>query len=523
MSRRELILCLFSVHDHDLFPMHLRRLISSNKINELHFSLTRGLWKYKSWGFPIRDSMPGAEVWMYFGEDHPKKGWSDVTNLLSGQFCSSLNFIDNAASVEPVWSFKPEGFVGSSWKNSSVYYASLPQEAVCTENLTPWKKLLPCFAKTGLASLLSTSHVFNTDFTSISVDIQPVCQTNPCSSPALELVQSISIVFNPPALFDGKQSWSLYKMFGRFITSICPLSSSSLVYVDITRNTSSNPHQLTPSPSSVVDYNQRKFAVYDLKSVFAEPEDGGVQKSLDKNGLNIADQYSKDMVYTKKSFEPDIEISRSVSGYGVFAGGIVSRIKNNKKKAVRVLFMDVIPWYLRIYVHTLKITSNGKEMKYEKMFYKPAVDRLAPHHLELVLSLPASSTTQIGLSFERSFLKWTEYPPDANHGVYAGSAILTVPKEGIDIPSIPSSTSAVNVIRIHSPCLLISLPTPDFSMPYNVICLVSTVVSLAFGPLHNLTTRKTREARDATQQKSLFTRLREFLSKKRQPEKTKSD
>lgn len=36
---------------------------------------------------------------------------------------------------------------------------------------------------------------------------------------------------------------------------------------------------------------------------------------------------------------------------------------------------------------------------------------------------------------------------------------------------------------------MVSLPTPDFSMPYNVICLACTVVAIAFGSLHNLTTR----------------------------------
>jgi phosphatidylinositol glycan class T len=459
--------------------------------------------------------MPGAEVWLYFGRDHsnPKKGWTDVTNLLSGQFCSSLNFIDNAASIQPAWSFKPEGVVDEEWNKTSVFYASLPQEAVCTENLTPWKKLLPCFAKTGIGSLLSASHIFNTDFISIAIDVKPICRESlRCTNPELELIQSVSIVLNLPAQYDGKQSWSLYKMFGRSLISSCPLASSSNIYVDVTKNTSSNPHELTPTPSTVIDQNGARLAVYNLKEMF-EGRDKEQQKATEKSGVNIADQYTKDVVYTNNFVRPDISISRSVSGYGVYTGGIVSRIQNNRKAPVKVLLLDVIPWYLRIYVHTLKITNNGREMGYEKMFYDPAVDRSAPHHLELVLTLPSSSTTQVEFSFERSFLKWTEYPPDANHGVYAGSAILTIPKEGIDIPSIPYSTSTVNVIRIHSQCLLISLPTPDFSMPYNVICLVSTVISLAFGPLHNLTTRTTRLERERGQQKSLFSRITELISK----------
>lgn len=38
--------------------------------------------------------------------------------------------------------------------------------------------------------------------------------------------------------------------------------------------------------------------------------------------------------------------------------------------------------------------------------------------------------------------------------------------------------------------LLLSLPTPDFSMPYNVIILTSTVMALAFGSIFNLLVRR---------------------------------
>jgi hypothetical protein len=46
------------------------------------------------------------------------------------------------------------------------------------------------------------------------------------------------------------------------------------------------------------------------------------------------------------------------------------------------------------------------------------------------------------------------------------------------------------VLNIYSETLLVSLPTPDFSMPYNVICLTCTAIAIAFGSLHNFTTRK---------------------------------
>ena len=36
------------------------------------------------------------------------------------------------------------------------------------------------------------------------------------------------------------------------------------------------------------------------------------------------------------------------------------------------------------------------------------------------------STTVIRLDTEYSILRWTEYPPDANHGLYVGSAVLSL-------------------------------------------------------------------------------------------------
>ena len=45
------------------------------------------------------------------------------------------------------------------------------------------------------------------------------------------------------------------------------------------------------------------------------------------------------------------------------------------------------------------------------------------------------------------------------------------------------------MVQLYTEALLVNLPTPDFSMPYNVICLTCTVIALAFGPLANITTK----------------------------------
>ena len=43
---------------------------------------------------------------------------------------------------------------------------------------------------------------------------------------------------------------------------------------------------------------------------------------------------------------------------------------------------------------------------------------------------------------------------------------------------------------VRTTSLLLPLPTPDFSMPYNVIILTSTVMALGFGNVFNLLVRR---------------------------------
>jgi len=70
--------------------------------------------------------------------------------VLSGSFCASLNFMDGKTTVIPKFGFHPRGVITTSNDrlfSTNIRYASLPREIVCTENLTPWKKLLPCGSK----------------------------------------------------------------------------------------------------------------------------------------------------------------------------------------------------------------------------------------------------------------------------------------------------------------------------------------------------------------------------------------
>jgi Gpi16 subunit, GPI transamidase component. len=161
---------------------------------------------------------------------------------------------------------------------------------------------------------------------------------------------------------------------------------------------------------------------------------------------------------------------------------------------------------MRIYLHTLtarlipnnSTTSPPKDIKVKesvdlikKINYRPALDRARPSHLELHLTVPPLSTVQLTYTFDKTILRYTEYPPDANRGFDVPAAIITVLPDDSSDPSAPSPDSNLQPrYSLRTTTLLCSLPTPDFSMPYNVIIFTSTAIALAFGGVFNILVRR---------------------------------
>ncbi|XP_030588708.1 GPI transamidase component PIG-T [Archocentrus centrarchus] len=482
------------VSHYRLFPKSLGQVISKFSVRELHISFTQGYWRTMQWGQPFISSPPGAELWVWFQDSvtDVDATWKELTNVLSGIFCASLNFIDSTNTVQPSASFKPLG-IGNETDHRFLRYATLPREIVCTENLTPWKKLLPCGSKAGLAVLLKSEKLFHSSFHSQAVHIRSVCQDRQCKTTSWELRQTLNSVFDLHTSGQGKREWSLFKMFSRTLTEACPLASSSKLYIDITDNSQGEQFELIPATSllsqAVVLGDRRTFSVYDLTQ---ETTFGSVRS------LNLLIRWkSSDML------RPLLHAERYVAGYGLQTGEIHTLMYNNHPyRSFPVLLLDSVPWYLRLYIHTLSVTSKGKDNKPSYIHYEPSKDRVRPHLLEMLIQLPPNSVTEVTVQFERALLKWTEYPPDPNHGFYVGSSVISslVPSTvAMDTNStqerplfssfFPCKEESSYFVRIYTEPLLVNLPTPDFSMPYNVICLTCTVVAVGYGSLYNLLTR----------------------------------
>jgi phosphatidylinositol glycan class T len=95
------------------------------------------------------------------------------------------------------------------------------------------------------------------------------------------------------------------------------------------------------------------------------------------------------------------------------------------------------------------------------------------------------SSLTLTYDFEKAILRYTEYPPDANRGFDVAPAIIRL------LPSVAHpDTNNRRGVYVRTTSLLLPLPTPDFSMPYNVIILTSTVMALGFGSIFNIVVRR---------------------------------
>ena len=80
------------------------------------------------------------------------------------------------------------------------------------------------------------------------------------------------------------------------------------------------------------------------------------------------------------------------------------------------------------------------------------------------------------MAVEKASIAYTEHPPDASRGWDLPAAVIQLIDRGVRP-------------RLYTPVLLGDLPTPDFSMPYNVIIMTCTLVALFFGSIFNILTR----------------------------------
>jgi len=449
-----------------LFPLALGQVLREHAVTELHLTLNAGKWDYARWGYPEDPAVAtGAELWAWMGESPSvsvDERWKALRNSLAGLFCASLGSLDKLRTTSPTYSFRPEGSLPLFNQSHQLRHASLPSENVCTENLTPFVKLLPCKTSTGIASLLNPHRLFDADWHGMGVHVQ----WSPQNGISVQL--SFQAVLDPVRYSSQRQrDFSLKTLFDRQISKACPVATDSVVDVVMAE---SEYNVVSPGPS-FMEGDLAKFMVPE----FQIP-------------LNISVRWPGESSFpyaAKRNSHPtNIEVVRTLTGPTQSYGKLSVQVKNNLETDVSVIYLETMPWLVQFYIHTLKLTVNGigRPDLLKRFSYIPSEARGRPMLFEGVLTVPAQSTLQLTLDVVKSFLRYTEHQPDAERGWDLPPAVF--------IPVSNNSLERGSPRRIYTPAVLVDLATPDFSMPYNVIIMSSTLIALIFGSVFNLLTRR---------------------------------
>lgn len=272
----------------------------------------------------------------------------------------------------------------------------------------------------------------------------------------------------------AETAWSLTEVFGRSLNGVCPLtgsdsSSEQSVCLRV-------PHERNVFISERASEVKKEDG---FTRCFALAPDQPFDLAVHEQPMNTPVPLA----------EPVLHAERTIVGHGQERGGMRIIFGNpSNTTAVDFILFESLPWFLRPYIHTLQATITGRDGVPREIpasdlvtetFFRPAIDRERGTQLELALTVPAASTVTLTYDFEKAILRYTEYPPDANRGFNVAPAVIRI-----------LNTADHTPIYLRSTSLLLPLPTPDFSMPYNVIILTSTVIALAFGTVFNLLVRR---------------------------------
>nr|CCA26283.1 GPI transamidase component putative [Albugo laibachii Nc14] len=425
-----------------------------------------------------------------------EKRWKGLTAELGGLFSASLNQMNEMAVAIIDTRFDMDNQTNAD-SGIIKLKASLPREEICTENLTPWIKLLPCRSNSGLGSLIDPIQIFTREeYLALSVSASRKRENG---STKWDLWHQMTFVQRKE--MSASASISLNTLYlsesdKRERMTACPLADKSSIFLDIV---SHQKNGLVATPAHAFDEHfEESISLYETK-LRSESNDELKSFSLKEPWIHFKAANSSNLILMEAQM---VTAHRFVSGFGQVRGGLAVQIENKCQTcSIRIRYHDVIPWYLRLYFGTFQYKSVSRSIqnpsdsaevfKYE---FEPAHVRGRPHQLLIEAVLPPSTALIFSIQFEKAFLRLSEHPPDANRGFDIPAATVFVNLAQIDVQYQPLDTNATEALRfpriIYTEPLLVALPTPDFSMPYNVITLTSTAIAFFIGTMLNTLLRK---------------------------------
>jgi len=413
--------------------------------------------------------------------------WKFLISALSGSLCASFEGMDPDRQA-----FSGGRPLNIPWAQpgNQLRFATLPYEAVCTENLTPWLKLLPCGKRLGLASLFAPLDIADSPLASLSL------KAGSHHSPSrVELIASLDVVLPVKSGGIGFVAW-----FGSSSKTFAQCSAADTSDVQVWPQDSQLPESLqgiglaAGSGKGLVIPSSRFAEIKDSRELLTNLQ-GRPMQGAQATGASLS--VMRDVLSQEGKSERT-------------HGRYLLRFTNVGMKR-RVLFMDQLPFFMRPLWHTLQATFQVSTGAVEELDGVSAMQRLQlkfvpsdgqglPTEVFLSVDVPHGGIVSVSFNVLKSFLQLREFSYACEKGFDVGSAAWLergVRDEDALEPVVIGTADFSAPLQQSRPDeqwqlrftegLLVLVPMPDFSMPFNVIALSSTAVTFFFGSLFRLT------------------------------------
>jgi GPI-anchor transamidase subunit T len=206
-----------------------------------------------------------------------------------------------------------------------------------------------------------------------------------------------------PLEANSNMDFTLDQIFGRSIRGVCPVAANLDGHVHIGMKSPSM--DVSPPPNI-----SNGYAHYTLQG--RDPFPGTTDPDEPFSALVTFN--SEDLLPSPPP--PALTVSRWLTGHGQERGGLQVLFTNPSPSPLDIIYLESLPWFMKAYLHTLRASRDSRPIDLSSIRYRPAIDRLRGTQLEVALTIPSEATVSLTWDFDKSILRYTEYPPDANRG-----------------------------------------------------------------------------------------------------------
>ena len=214
------------------------------------------------------------------------------------------------------------------------------------------------------------------------------------------------------------------------------------------------------------------------------------------------------------------------SKQGVVSRGTFQSVTRNSSRKCNLIVSveEIYPSFISLILRSAKVFLHQGGGAGKEEYSSPSIDTIVTELnimdskmtfnfredesilVELTHTLPPDSSLWVSMEFEPQFLNFERFPADPNRGMDIPPAFVTFSESNCKENRLSKfqyydklkATSklyplATDQSILYSNPLLIMPPLPDSTMPFNVVCLSSTLFAFVIGLFLNILVKKTNE------------------------------